>query len=297
MDLDAASVDLFARHPSLSSYDLCLSLSLPLPAVYTEEQLQAVRIVARKPTTASDKVSLFLVKALRKGFDFASFYKHKPLPQGHESMTLQELRNKSCFMTPDQWLTVRPAFLSPSTAPVADPRDSRCPAHRVPRDDCRHTRHGEPRDLQGLDLASSVLTCSHLHQVGGAIRHLQSLRLLRRDGGWIHTLLSEAENERSESDFFLYSAALWPLTSRLALSASPHLHAAQKSQALVPCSRPRLPRVGASLISPLGQTDRKRRLTSSPSSVFYNLFFLTYLLSPRMAHRFVACLEEEAVRT
>lgn len=32
--------------------------------------------------------------------------------------------------------------------------------------------------------------------VGGMVRHLDSLRLLRRDHGWIHTLLGEAENER-----------------------------------------------------------------------------------------------------
>ena len=32
--------------------------------------------------------------------------------------------------------------------------------------------------------------------VGGALRHLQSLRLMRRDNGWIHTLMEEAENER-----------------------------------------------------------------------------------------------------
>lgn len=32
--------------------------------------------------------------------------------------------------------------------------------------------------------------------VGGMVRHLHSLRLMRRDLGWIHTLLAEAENER-----------------------------------------------------------------------------------------------------
>lgn len=32
--------------------------------------------------------------------------------------------------------------------------------------------------------------------VAGTLRHLRSLRLMRRDGGWIHTLLAEAENER-----------------------------------------------------------------------------------------------------
>jgi len=32
--------------------------------------------------------------------------------------------------------------------------------------------------------------------VAGMVRHLHSLRLMRRDNGWIHSLLSEAENER-----------------------------------------------------------------------------------------------------
>ena len=31
--------------------------------------------------------------------------------------------------------------------------------------------------------------------------------------------------------------------------------------------------------------------------IFYNLFFLTYLITPKTAHRFVGALEEEAVRT
>ncbi len=30
----------------------------------------------------------------------------------------------------------------------------------------------------------------------GMLRHLHSLRLMRLDKGWIHTLLEEAENER-----------------------------------------------------------------------------------------------------
>jgi len=32
--------------------------------------------------------------------------------------------------------------------------------------------------------------------IGGMVRHLESLRLMRRDHGWIHALLAEAENER-----------------------------------------------------------------------------------------------------
>lgn len=32
--------------------------------------------------------------------------------------------------------------------------------------------------------------------VGAVLRHLRSLRLMRRDGGYVHMLLEEAENER-----------------------------------------------------------------------------------------------------
>lgn len=32
--------------------------------------------------------------------------------------------------------------------------------------------------------------------VAGTLRHLNSLRKMKRDHGWIHTLLEEAENER-----------------------------------------------------------------------------------------------------
>jgi len=32
--------------------------------------------------------------------------------------------------------------------------------------------------------------------IAGIIRHLASLRRMKRDGGWIHTLIEEAENER-----------------------------------------------------------------------------------------------------
>lgn len=35
--------------------------------------------------------------------------------------------------------------------------------------------------------------------VAGAVRHLHSLRLMKGDGGWIHTLLEEAENEARTS--------------------------------------------------------------------------------------------------
>ncbi|KXN71417.1 alternative oxidase [Conidiobolus coronatus NRRL 28638] len=86
--------------------------------------------------------------------------------------------------------------------------------------------------------------------VGGTIRHLQSLRLMKHDGGWIHHLLHEAENERM------------------------HLMTWMR------VSQPKL---------------WERGLITVVQGVFYNAFFLLYLISPVTAHRVVGYLEEEAV--
>ncbi|KAL5527883.1 hypothetical protein ACEPAG_6684 [Sanghuangporus baumii] len=88
--------------------------------------------------------------------------------------------------------------------------------------------------------------------VAATVRHLHSLRLLRRDAGWIHTLLEEAENERMHLMSFL---------------------AIKKPGIFM------------------------RALILGAQGVFYNLFFLSYLVSPRVCHRFVGYLEEEAVKT
>ncbi|PPQ72300.1 hypothetical protein CVT26_007131 [Gymnopilus dilepis] len=88
--------------------------------------------------------------------------------------------------------------------------------------------------------------------VAATLRHLQSLRLMRRDSGWIHTCLEEAENERMHLMTFM--------TLR----------------------RPSM---------------FLRLLVLGAQGVFYNLFFLSYLVSPRICHRFVGYLEEEAVTT
>ena len=81
---------------------------------------------------------------------------------------------------------------------------------------------------------------------------MMSLRTLKRDHGWIHTLLEEAENERMHLLTFL--------------------------KLREPGIAFRLAVLGA-------------------QGVFFNAFFLSYLISPRTCHRFVGYLEEEAVRT
>ncbi|TDL23185.1 AOX, alternative oxidase mitochondrial precursor [Rickenella mellea] len=88
--------------------------------------------------------------------------------------------------------------------------------------------------------------------VAATARHLRSLRLMRRDSGWIHTLLEEAENERMHLMTFM---------------------TLKKPSILF------------------------RGMVLGAQGIFYNMFFFSYLLSPRTCHRFVGYLEEEAVLT
>ncbi|KAJ3219074.1 hypothetical protein HDU67_002730 [Dinochytrium kinnereticum] len=88
--------------------------------------------------------------------------------------------------------------------------------------------------------------------VAGMIRHMRSLRLLKRDNGWIITLLEEAENERMHLLTFMKLKQPGPLF-RLAVLLT--------------------------------------------QGVFFNAYFLCYLLAPRACHTFVGYLEESAVHT
>ena len=86
--------------------------------------------------------------------------------------------------------------------------------------------------------------------VGATLNHLRCLRRMRDDGGWIRTLLDEAENERMHLMTFIEIA---------------------RPNAL------------------------ERALVLIVQGVFYNAFFLLYLVSPKTAHRVVGYFEEEAV--
>ncbi|CAK0779397.1 hypothetical protein CVIRNUC_004763 [Coccomyxa viridis] len=88
--------------------------------------------------------------------------------------------------------------------------------------------------------------------VGGMLRHMRSLRSMRRDNGWIHTLLEEAENERMHLLTFLEMKQPGPAFRAFVL------------------------------------------LTQG---IFFNLYFLFYVMSPKHCHAFVGYLEEEAVKT
>lgn len=86
--------------------------------------------------------------------------------------------------------------------------------------------------------------------VGGMLQHLKSLRRMRDDGGWIRTLLDEAENERMHLlTFIAIAQPSW------------------------------IERMAILLVQ----------------GIFFNAFFVLYLISPRTAHRVVGYFEEEAV--
>ena len=86
--------------------------------------------------------------------------------------------------------------------------------------------------------------------VGGALQHLRSLRRMKSDHGWIHTLLEEAENERMHLMTFVQIAQ---------------------------------------------PTTFERLLILLAQVIFFNLFFLLYLISSKTAHRVVGYFEEEAI--
>ena len=62
------------------------------------------------------------------------------------------------------------------------------------------------------------------------------------------------------------------------------------------CEFSLLPRIRLTILSTFMTISQPswfvRALVLGAQGVFYNAFFLTYLLSPRTAHRFVGCLEE-----
>ncbi|KAK1325890.1 hypothetical protein QJS10_CPA01g03008 [Acorus calamus] len=88
--------------------------------------------------------------------------------------------------------------------------------------------------------------------VGGMLLHLQSLRSFEHSGGWIRTLLEEAENERMHLMTFMeVSQPKW----------------------------------------------YERALVIAVQGVFFNAYFLAYLVSPKLAHRIVGYLEEEAIHS
>lgn len=116
----------------------------------------------------------------------------------------------------------------------------------------------------------------HLGMVGAMVRHLVSLRTMKRDHGWIHTLLEEAENERMHLMTAL-RVANPGIIMRLCIALA---------QGRLPSS------IDHRLPDYLSNNN-----TVYFVGVFVPSFSLAYFVSPTFCHRFVGYLEEEAVKT
>lgn len=109
------------------------------------------------------------------------------------------------------------------------------------------------------NIAKAINRCVFLETVAGVpgsiagiLRHLASLRRMRRDNGWIHTLLEEAENERMHLLTFLELKQPTPVF---------------------------------------------KFVVWLTQGIYFNFYFLAYMISPRYCHRLVGYLEEQATLT
>ncbi|KAI9823584.1 MAG: Alternative oxidase, mitochondrial precursor [Thelocarpon impressellum] len=129
--------------------------------VYTEQQMNDIKVAHRETKNWSDWVALSMVRMLRKATDLFTGYRHdKEVALGQKDARLAKQPRKFA-MDERKWL-IRFVFLE-SVAGVPG-------------------------------------------MVAGMLRHLHSLRRMKRDNGWIETLLEEAYNERMHLLTFLKMA-------------------------------------------------------------------------------------------
>jgi hypothetical protein len=113
--------------------------------------------------------------------------------------------------------------------------------------------------------------------VAGMLRHLHSMRRMKRDNGWIETLLEESYNERMHLLTFLKMAEPGWFMRVMVLGEFYDYFSFEDHHRL--------------------NTYADDTYSTATQGVFFNAFFISYLLAPRICHRFVGFLEEEAVYT
>jgi hypothetical protein len=150
--------------------------------------------------------------------------------------------------------------------------------------------------------------------VGGMLLHFKSLRRFEESGGWIRTLLDEAENERMHLMTLIQVLTLLPHLPALLLLVQ-HLllqflsfSSSSSSSSQIDFSRcntilSQLQSSGIEmgalwvLVQVIKPTAFERLLVLAVQGAFFNCYFILYLLSPQLAHRFCGYLEEEAVES
>ncbi|BGP26182.1 inducible alternative oxidase 2 [Rhodotorula toruloides] len=134
--------------------------------VYQPTDLEKVQVVHFEPKTFGDRLAYMMVGFARRGFDLVSGYKH------------------------------------------ADPAAAREAAKKAGKENLSvEELQKEGFLMSEKQWMSRILFLESIAGVpgftAGILRHLRSLRLMRRDGGWINSLLEEAENERMHLLTFL----------------------------------------------------------------------------------------------
>lgn len=117
--------------------------------------------------------------------------------------------------------------------------------------------------------------------VAGMVRHMNSLRTMKRDHGWIHTLLEEAENERYYYISFHHNHHT-TISNIILFHLDILLFDRMHLLTFIQLKNPSLFFRGCVIVS---------------QGIFMNAFFIAYFIHPRICHRFVGYLEEEAVKT
>ncbi|CAO1624444.1 unnamed protein product [Parajaminaea phylloscopi] len=234
--------------------------------IYNPKDIESIDILHYKPKTFTDRLAWLMVKCMRSGFDIATRYPSKrdfPMIQGRakdvvKTSTQARLDREAKMRRESQSDSVVDATATPAAQPQGTATASASASTVAPLPQSMALDEMRAKGLsftpsqwlQRFIFLESVAGVPGM--VGATARHLHSLRLLRRDGGWIHELLQDAENERMHLLSFLkISQPGWRMRSLLVIT----------------------------------------------QGVFYNFLFLLYLLSPRLVHRFVGILEEEAVKT
>jgi hypothetical protein len=127
-----------------------------------------------------------------------------------------------------------------------------------------------------------------LPQTAGMLRHLRSLRRMDRDHGWIHTLLEEAENERMHLLTFLklrnpgwvFRASVVITQATMSTSSS----VARSCAHFFPLRRSLRFTICLLVAAPVLSCDSYRHI----QGIFMNLFFFTYLVHPKICHRYAS---------
>lgn len=232
--------------------------------IYSEQELDNVKVVHRESKTFGDKVARAMCTAARTVFDLATRY---PDHRGVKFPPLKREDVEKRVGLPSNLAKQVDKFKEQQSSSEA----KEGAVVNTTKADLTDLKKTQEKGEEGMTLAemrakglcfgpdgwlNRIIFLETIAGVPGMVaatcRHLQSLRLMKRDKGWIHTLLEDAENERMHLLTFMHLAKPGIIARTFALLAQ---------------------------------------------GVFYNFFFIFYLFSPRIAHRFVGVLEEEAVLT